>query len=132
MRNLKSLATITFALAMVLLLGTSLNVQASSNIDEGKLIEEGYTEDGIKYTVHEIVSIETGISSRIAVSKKVTLVVTFDGKVTPQSYYSYNQYDSSYKIYMKGSLPRTFYEHIYLPFRWTTRTVYSGTVHGNI
>ena len=106
------------------------DVQASPIIENEKFIKEGYTADGIKYSIYELIIPDNETVSRIAVSKWVSIVVYYDGDVIPSSTYPYEAYDNEYKTVMKGTLRRTSYE--YLLFGNRTRTVYQGTVHGNI
>jgi len=119
---------IIFVFAMLLLLGNTINAHANSVVDTEKIIEEGYTEDGIFYTVYCDVSVSNGISPRIVVSQKMTVTVVYSGYVTPPLYYYFNSYVDAYNTTMKGTLVRG----LTVQSNNQTRTTYSGTVTGTI
>ena len=89
MKKSVSLTAIAYVLATIFLLIIPINVQASPIIENEKFIKEGYTADGIKYSIYELIIPDNETVSRIAVSKWVSIVVYYDGDVIPSSTYPY-------------------------------------------
>lgn len=126
-----------FALASVILTvvfcSTSAVWASDKYPDNEKLVflSEGYTEDGVHYTIYEDVSgsDDTGIMPAIIVSREKVAWITYDDYITQiPSTYNYSYYDEGYKTEMKGTLylQSWFYED------GKTHVSYKGTVIGHI
>lgn len=130
--KIKKLVVSVFALTMIFM---AINTDyAYANVTEKVLIAEGYLPDGSKYETYEIITTESdGISPRIVVSHEVETYVTFTGHITPPNSFRFDDYVAKYNIKMTGSLKLiSVYKDYDLLLRKETRTIYKGTVFGNI
>jgi len=133
-KRVRTLVTVMFAMAILLLAGNVTNVYANELDTTGlRIINEGVLPDGGKYILYEEISDNAPGVSRITVSKTVTMSVTYSGHITPPASYAYSEYDSSYKTQMSGSLLRVSYTNDYdLLLRKETRAIYKGVIYGQI
>lgn len=133
LKKIKSIVMVI--VAMILLMANVMSVYANEfDAVNRKMIKEGYTENGDKYMIYEIVPDDKmDISPRITVSKEVEVHVTFTGHITPPSSFAYNEYDNDYKTQMTGSLKLVSYVKDYdFIMRKETRARYKGVVFGQI
>lgn len=129
----------TFLLVTILLLGNTISVFAASPSMEDqqlKYVMEGYTEEGIHFIVHEIVSdtsAKSEVGPQIVVSMKKTYSITYEGHITPPATFSYSGYESYWNTNMSGTLYLKMYNHDIWPhFPKSTNATYEGTIVGNI
>lgn len=128
------------ALAMLTVLFTSnlthisFAANASSTLHNRVIIAEGYTEDGIHYTVYlDNNNInKPGIVPCIVVSKQMSIWVRYEGNIIPSSTFYLNVYDTDYNTYMSGTLflERYFFDNFFGDKR--TQALYSGYIVGHI
>ncbi len=126
---------VTFSLAVVLLFGNTLNLFAapsSSEIQQLSYITEGYTEDGIHYTIYEVITPDEDdniISPCIVVSKNKTYKIIYEGYITPPDTFYYSMYEEDYHTTMSGTLYLKAYHHdIWPSITGSTHATYEGII----
>lgn len=99
-------------------------------------VTEGYTEDGIRYIVYEIISFtndKNEITPFIVVSKTKTYMISYEGHITPPATFSYSGYESDWNTNMSGTLYLKMYNYDIWPhFPKSTNATYEGTIVGTI
>ena len=97
---------------------------------------KGYTEDGIRYIVYEIISFtndKNEITPFIVVSKTKTYMISYEGHITPPATFSYSGYESDWNTNMSGTLYLKMYNYDIWPhFPKSTNATYEGTIVGTI
>lgn len=101
--------------------------------EEMKFLYEGYTEDGIKYRIYEMVEDVDDTMPCIIASKTKKYSIAYDGHITPPSTFYYSQMESDLGIVMSGTLYLKSYHHDCWPFfPKSTVAQYEGTIVGNL
>lgn len=130
---------VTLSLVVVVLLGNVVSAFAAPKTlkdEQLSYITEGYTEDGIRYTIYEIITPindGNGFTPFIVVSKLKTYKISFEGHITPPKTFIYEQYESDRKTTMKGTLNLQSYTHDIWPyFPKSTNATYKGYIFGHL
>ncbi|HBY71071.1 MAG TPA: hypothetical protein DEG06_02405 [Lachnospiraceae bacterium] len=131
----KIYAAITMIMITLLFTGniTAASAATITPISSQKtVISEGYTEDGIHYTIYLSNNKDNfDVTPNIVVSKEITVDIQFDGKIIPPNTWNISYYDEDLRTNMSGTL---YLENWYSEnfFGWTTYATYSGSVVGRI
>lgn len=135
MLKMKKMMVGILAMMMVVSMG-SINVSAHSDTLNRRVLETGYTEDGIAYTVYLLsagTDDESDVlsSARIVVTKKdFELEIVYDTIITPPTTYNFKGYVKEYDTTMQGTLK--LIKAIWSNTDNTTTAIYRGDVVGTI
>lgn len=95
-----------------------------------EIIAEGYTEEGVSYTVFQNKTLDTGSTPYLMDHQKISCTVNFDGNIVPPStWYLVTQINSTT---YKGTLKLTSYYFDNFLGSKKTIALYSGTVYGTL
>lgn len=129
LKRIKLLLSITFTIAISLLITNTVKVYAMPVNEDRTVVETGYTEEGIPYTIYNA-TVEKGISPFFVATAYHMIIIEYHGDVKPPNTYNFNGWVASLKTKCKGTLKRK--DYYYTVSRRITSALYEGKVQGNI